>query len=323
MGGTVGSPKAPLPRTDWLGGYGGGHRPHNLYKSMRCNHFIDLKIMMNLSEIEGKMKDKSPPSDRDKSLLQVKLNKYLTEDDHMFILIEILQKMPRKIYTITEHGTLFDLNDVDPEIFWKIYYHTQISIENHERQKKLDQAKLDKDQLTVQFEQKIQADLQKIKEQQGSCLPENQADLTPYEKLRINALQHCEYSTYAQQSHVTTGSSCESSSFSSNYRYKWKQTNKMDELAKKITNISSKSSTRETDPVGQRDTHDEAGEEADVEAGEEADVDAQPKDAGLTTHVKTDDLGVEEEEEDEEEDEEEEDEEERRGRRRGRRRGGG
>jgi hypothetical protein len=107
----------------------------------------------------------SVPTEKDKESLQSKLNKQLNEEDHIYIFTEILQTMDKKIYTITENCTLFDLNDLDPVNFWKIHYHTHLMIANHERQKELNKTKQENDLLTSQFNQKMEEQLKKVKVQ--------------------------------------------------------------------------------------------------------------------------------------------------------------
>ena len=70
-----------------------------------------------LNEINEKIKNRSPPMDRDKELLQFQLDHCLTEEEHFYIFTEILQVLPRKIYTITENCTLLNLNDLEHRRF--------------------------------------------------------------------------------------------------------------------------------------------------------------------------------------------------------------
>jgi hypothetical protein len=148
-----------------------------------------------LADINDKMKNKITPSIKDKETLLYKLNKQLLEEDHLYIFTKILQKMERKIYTITKNGTLFDLNDLTNHEFWNIYYHTQMFIDGHKRQNTLCNIGLENRCLDDQFKQKVNNNLQKIKEQS----PYISSTLTHYDKLRIDALSHCTYSYYCDQ----------------------------------------------------------------------------------------------------------------------------
>lgn len=88
---------------------------------------------------EEKMKNHVPPTEREKEQLQQQIG-LLKDEDHLFLFTEIIQNMDRKCYTITENCTLFDLNDLDPERFWKMFYHAQIFLENNKRCKEIEEA---------------------------------------------------------------------------------------------------------------------------------------------------------------------------------------
>lgn len=153
-----------------------------------------------LTELNDKIQHKTTPTDKDKELLQQQINQKLSEEDHLYIFTEILQSMDKKIYTITENGTLFDLNDLNPEDFWKICYHTQIFIDNSARQQEINKAMEENNQLNNKFHQQVQRDLQKIKPD----MPNINNNITAYETLRINALEQCSYSNYSPQKNNTT-----------------------------------------------------------------------------------------------------------------------
>src|SRR5439155_4922352 len=94
----------------------------------------------NLEETNIKIVNKVLPTDKEKEILLYKLNKQLNEDEHLYIFTEILQNLEKKIYTITENCTLFDLNDLSADNFWKMFYYAQLFIQNHERQKEFEGA---------------------------------------------------------------------------------------------------------------------------------------------------------------------------------------
>lgn len=193
-----------------------------------------------LAELDDKIKTEVVPTDKDKEILQYKLNKQLSEEDHLYIFTEILQSMGSQIYTITENCTLFDLNDVDPKNFWKIYRCAQMFIDNHSRQKELDKVKQENDVMSQEFNKNVENNLRKILQQNEEIYPSN---ATEYEKLRIDALKQCTYSTYSKKpssDHSQDDGKLEKTVYSDNYQYKWKQFNKNDEIAKKIIKISAK-----------------------------------------------------------------------------------
>jgi hypothetical protein len=184
-------------------------------------------------DFDRKIKNKTPPNDKEKEILQITLNKHLTFDDHVYIFTEILQNMTKKIYTINENGTLFDINDLDPETFWKLCYHTHLFMKNHEREKNIALAQQEANAVTDQLLVKMSADLKQYQpDTQVVINPEN---MTEYEKLRITALKACTYSCYADKKPDIYEE--QRSIYSDNFQYKWKESTKSDEIARKIPKI--------------------------------------------------------------------------------------
>jgi hypothetical protein len=212
-----------------------------------------------MTEITTKIKNKVAPSDKEKEALLYKLNKQLNEDDHIYIFTEILQNMDKKIYTITENCTLFDLNDLDNENFWKICYYTQLFIDQHERQKEINSAKKENDDLSEQFVQKVEEKLRQIKEQSPEKI--DSTNLSEYEKLRIDALSQCSYSSYAKSSdsHEQSGrcTGVEKTIYSDNYQQRWKQLNKTEEINRKVARISIKCENTKQDQEVVGDQYDD------------------------------------------------------------------
>lgn len=189
-----------------------------------------------LSDFDNKLKAKTLPTEQDKEMLLHRLNRQLSEDDHIYLFTEILQNMSKKIYTITENGTLFDLNDLDVENFWKMAYYTQLSISNHDRQKEIEDRVKQKELEAEEFKRQSETNLLKYTSQ-----PEviDEHNLTEYDQLRIDALKQCTYSTYAKKQPIITKTN-EHSVYSNNFQNKWKQNNKSDEIAKKVIRITCK-----------------------------------------------------------------------------------
>lgn len=205
-----------------------------------------------LIELSEKIKNKPIPTDKDKESLQFKINKFLTEEDHLYIFTEILQTISHKIYTITENGTLFDLNDLDPETFWKMSYYTQMFINNHERQKDIKKVFQENDELIEKFNLNISSELAKIKDKMTET-DINTENLSSYEQLRIDALKECQYSHYSKISHDKNH---EKSIYSDHYPCKWKQTNKNDEIGKKMAKLSRKQNIDEESCDDEEDEED-------------------------------------------------------------------
>lgn len=160
----------------------------------------NLEIFDALKKINEKIVDQTPPSNYDKEVLQYRLNEQLTSDEHLLIFIKILQNMKNKIYTVTENSVLFDLNNLSNDDFWKMYYHTEMFINDRERQNKLQYLKHENDSLDHQFKYKINSNLQKILfNDHQKISPENQQKLSKYDNLCLNVFQECQYSKYAMK----------------------------------------------------------------------------------------------------------------------------
>lgn len=84
------------------------------------------------------------PSERDYNHL-ISLISKLDKSDHLSI-FKLIQNMDKKIYTINESGTLFDLSDLPLDIFWKMYEYCMMSIENIDREREKEKAKQEYDQ---------------------------------------------------------------------------------------------------------------------------------------------------------------------------------
>lgn len=222
----------------------------------------------NLDEINEKIKNKSPPTDKDKENLLHKLNKQLNEDEHLYLFTEILQTLEKRIYSITENCTLFDLNDLPHDAFWKIHYYTYLFIHDHERQKELEKAKQDNMANSDEFKEKMRMELANKIKDPNNALPENLNGLSAYEKLRINALSQCSYSTYAKDTNksdynltLPDDKRMEKTIYSDNFKHRWKQDNKMTPTANNIT-ITKKDIDVETQSVGAISVND-AGDDDD------------------------------------------------------------
>lgn len=181
----------------------------------------------NLEEINEKIKNKTSSTDKDKELLMYRLNKLLTEEEHLYIFTEILQNLDKRIYSITENCTLFSLNDLPNDAFWKIYYYSQLSIRNHERQKELDTKKQQSEQDEGKFKENMEKQLAKYRNDVSETSSEG---LSVYEKLRVDALSECSYSTYSKNNSnsdynmtLPDDKKMAKTIYSDTFKHRWKQ----------------------------------------------------------------------------------------------------
>lgn len=151
----------------------------------------------NFDHILVKIKEETPPCELDKENLLYKINNRLTKKDHMFFFTEILQKMEKKVYSITPDNTLFDLNDLPYSVFWKLVYHTEIFLENHKKQRLIREREQEYKQQDQNFNDNLAKQLIEHLNDPNQSMPEP-SSLTNYERLRIDALSQCKYSTYSK-----------------------------------------------------------------------------------------------------------------------------
>lgn len=76
---------------------------------------------------------------REKKKLIQNIDKLETKD-HIGILKIIMESTRKKMYTVNNYGTYFDLNDLDDPTLWKIDYHVRLCSENQVREKEKEKA---------------------------------------------------------------------------------------------------------------------------------------------------------------------------------------
>jgi hypothetical protein len=187
--------------------------------------------MISEFDITENIKAQVTPSEKDRENLLNKLNRQLTDEEHLYIFTEYLQTLEKRIYSITENCTLFDLNDLPNELFWKIYYATQLFIRDHDRQKEIDKANAEKNVISAKLQEKIEKDLVKYKKDNANdALNVDTQNLSEYEKLRIGALSQCNYSTFAVTAVKSTNNvsfiddkRMEKTIYSDSFKHRWKQ----------------------------------------------------------------------------------------------------
>ncbi len=188
-----------------------------------------LDTYNQIDDLVEKIRIKLPPTEKDKELLLYKLNRQLTEDEHLHILTDILQTLEKRIYSMTDNCTLFDLNDLTPEVFWQIFYYAQLSIMKHETQKQTAQANQDDLVQRNEFNEKMRHDLEKYQKDAETTI--NLESLTPYERKRLEALSQCQYSTYSTTLPSTISNSklalvndkiMEKTIYSDTFQHRWK-----------------------------------------------------------------------------------------------------
>ena len=85
----------------------------------------------------NEIKENEPTSLQKLSLVN-DIENNLSKDDQLYIFFEILNKMNDTIYTQTQYKIMFDLNDLSPDVFWKLHNYVKLTIKNKERHLELD-----------------------------------------------------------------------------------------------------------------------------------------------------------------------------------------
>lgn len=172
---------------------------------------IDNVISDTNNDIDYKIKYKIAPTPDDKKKLQQRI-KHLTKEQHLYLFNEIIKELD--IYTVTENGIYFDLNDLDCEIFWKLQYQVNLNFDCINRKKYFSQLnQLEQNSISSNivdnndhiishlskniFDHNGDFDIQS-NDDESSCLEQDPRPFSDYDKLRISALSKCGYSTYFQ-----------------------------------------------------------------------------------------------------------------------------
>jgi hypothetical protein len=105
-----------------------------------------LSFIKSRDVILNKMKLKELPNDKEKMQLSNIISK-LYKPDHRQI-FNILQNLPNKIYTTNEKETLFDINDIQPYDFWRIYDISVMLYENNIRNNIIKKSKIEAEEFS-------------------------------------------------------------------------------------------------------------------------------------------------------------------------------
>lgn len=170
---------------------------------------IDNVISDTNNDIDYKIKHKITPSPDDKKKLQQRI-KHLTKEQHLYLFNEIIKELD--IYTVTDNGIYFDLNDLDCEVFWKLQYQVNLNFDCINRKKYFNQLEQNSTSSNIVvdnnehnnsymskniFDQNGDFDIQSNDD--DSIFNEQEPrPFSDYDKLRISALSKCGYSTYFQ-----------------------------------------------------------------------------------------------------------------------------
>lgn len=175
-------------------------------------NIMDNVISDTNNDIDYKIKNKIAPNHDDKKKLQQRI-KHLTKDQHLYLFNEIIKELD--IYTVTDNGIYFDLNDLDYDIFWKLQYQVNLNFDCINRKKYFNQlehsavpSKDGHEYNNLHVGKNIcdyngDFDIESNADELSSYQEQEPRPFSDYDKLRISALSKCGYSTYFQDENST------------------------------------------------------------------------------------------------------------------------
>ena len=139
-------------------------------------------------DIDLKIKSQVAPTHDDKKKAQMRI-KQLEKQQQLHLFNTIIKGLD--IYTVTETGTYFDLNDLTPEQFWKLYYQINLTYDCIARNKFMDEL-LEKECINWcngaldidNWNERLDLEPDSITTNTG---------VVPYSRLRDDALNQCKY----------------------------------------------------------------------------------------------------------------------------------
>jgi len=113
----------------------------------------------NYSEIIEKIQKNDTMSSQEMYLLQYNINEILGKEEHIELLKIIIKNTNKKVYTSNKTITLFDLNDLENSILWKLHYYVNFCLENKKKEIQISQLEQENEKNKLAFEKKIQEEL--------------------------------------------------------------------------------------------------------------------------------------------------------------------
>jgi len=99
---------------------------------------MDSVITDTNLDLDSKIKTGVVPKHEDKKRLQNRI-KQLDKTQQLHLFHNIIK--PLDIYTITDNGTFFDLNELTPELFWKLSYQVNLTYDCIKRDQVMNDAR--------------------------------------------------------------------------------------------------------------------------------------------------------------------------------------
>jgi hypothetical protein len=145
-------------------------------------------------ELDQKIKEKKVPTHDDKKRIQQRI-KQLEKKQQLHLFKTVVRGLGTKVYSVTENGTYFDLNDLTPEQFWKLSYHINLTYDCINRHKLINE--LEKQCPVYNQEMDIESNsMWDTYEPNDVELDSNVISSMNYSQLRDEALSHCRYSDF-------------------------------------------------------------------------------------------------------------------------------
>jgi len=195
---------------------------------------MDTIISNTNIDLDDKIRNDVKPEHEDKKRLHNRI-KQLDKQQQLHLFHSIIK--PLNIYTITDNGTFFDLNELTSEQFWKLSYHVNLTYDCIKRDKIISELEREKSSHEVSLSTKSQNN-QKLGlynhefDIESTSVYEPNTNVTDdlelddlisngaisYSKLRDAALNQCEHTRIPDESGVS--SVCNSSLLTSEFESK-------------------------------------------------------------------------------------------------------
>ena len=144
-------------------------------------------------EIDQKIKNNVVPTHDDKKRIQMRI-KQLEKRQQLHLFNNIIKALD--IYTVTDTGTYFDLNDLSLEQFWKLHWHINLTYDCINRNKLINELEKERNllysrELDIESNSLWNENLEST-DMDSVTFSDNQIN---YSQLRDKALNQCHYST--------------------------------------------------------------------------------------------------------------------------------
>ena len=144
-------------------------------------------------DIDQKIKNGVKPTHNDKKRVQQRI-KQLDKEQQLLLFNSVIK--PINIYSVTDNGTYFDLNDLTPEQFWKLQFNINLTHDCINRDKVIGELQKQCDKNNVYNKDYDIETTSLLNENVEHNNLESDSHTIDYQHLRIAVLKQCKYSDH-------------------------------------------------------------------------------------------------------------------------------